>query len=371
MQLSRAWNSLTSGVIIVVVLVLLLLLVGASTAGASPTANNTAATDMGWGRIFQGTTLRFCIVLGSSWQDLVHRVQVVDITDSTAPVTLEQGQGLDQGGPYTVDKVICFNIKNLSEEPTKLQVNLLDQSGAIVGVSETDDNPASNPDADNTTAITPTPVPQPAAEEAAPVVTVVIPDSQVILIPARVDGVTAIIQPDQATTVTAPAGDVTITIPKLAIAETGQLEYRPVTLASAPAPPPRTKLVRIFVLNFYDHLGNTKTVNFLKLITLQVKYTDADLAELTDATALGILAYNATNAAWVSLPTRVDLVNKTLTAQVGHLSSFAVGATIPALPEVGDVAPSSAFLLAVALGGVVLVIAGGYFLMASRRQRSK
>ena len=241
--------------------------------------------------------------------------------------------------------------------------------------------PTPTPTPTATPTSTPTPTPsQPASTPTSPppeptptpVTTVVVPDSQITPVPTTAEGITVVIQSDLDNTFTSPAGDVTVFIPKLAVAETGQLEYKPVALADALSAPQGTTLLKAFELNLFDFQGKPRENRLIKSITITVKYTAADLAlTASDGTGLRILVYNATNRAWVPLLTRVDLAAKTISASVERLSLFAVSgqavvASVP--PAVGGVAPNLGLLLAVLLGGVVLVAVGAYIMVQRRRQ---
>ena len=82
-----------------------------------------------------------------------------------------------------------------------------------------------------------------------------------------------------------------------------------------------------------------KITTFEKPITIKISYLEADLPAGTDESNLKIHFYNETTASWEVLDTVVDTVNNIATAQVSHLTRFALVAAaapiIPSLPTIG------------------------------------
>jgi hypothetical protein len=70
-------------------------------------------------------------------------------------------------------------------------------------------------------------------------------------------------------------------------------------------------------------LGGAPVTQFAKLLTLVVRYTDADVAGL-DENSLQIFYWDPAQSAWVPVPTTVDAATNTLTIQLDHLTLFAV-----------------------------------------------
>ena len=150
-------------------------------------------------------------------------------------------------------------------------------------------------------------------------------------LPAPPRGIIFLIQPDRETTLTSPVGDVKVVVPQGAVAEKGNLEFKPVSLETAPPPPQDMTLQKPFELTFLDSEGEAQEVDFLKEITVQVIYTAEDLASIDgNATDFSILKYNVPNSVWVPLRTSLDVANKTLSTRISHLSLFALSG--PALP---------------------------------------
>ena len=150
-------------------------------------------------------------------------------------------------------------------------------------------------------------------------------------LPVPLGGIIVLIEPDRETTITSPTGDVMVVVPQGAVAERGNLEFKPVSLETAPPPPQDMTRLKSFELTFLDSEGEAQEVDFLKEITVQVIYTAGDLASIAgNATSFNILKYNVPNSVWVSLRTSLDAANKTLSTRISRLSLFALGG--PALP---------------------------------------
>ena len=227
----------------------------------------------------------------------------------------------------------------------------------------------------------PTPTPAPPAPTATPVSITEIPDSQVTPVPVPSGGASVIIQPSKSATVSAPDGSVVVTIPNTSNDTTFQLVYDP-SPSNVPAGDADTTILRPFALNTHDANSVAKSMVLIKAVTVTAKYTANDVAGAPQNSPINlkIMRYNETNSAWTALNTTVDLAAQTLTARVKTFSLFAVAGVDPpaqaiatatpvGLPPTGDVSPGSGLLLGLLLAGFLMIVAGGTYLVQSRRNK--
>ena len=224
--------------------------------------------------------------------------------------------------------------------------------------------------------------------------------SDAVSIPVPSEGAITAFAPGSITTLSAPDGKVTITIPTLAPPGSFFLLYAPKAAADVPAAPPAGLAFgsTLFDLSVVDLAGVlAPDTLFLDPITLSVTYTDADVqAAEGNPARLGLYKYDPLFGVWTSLTTSVNTANKTVEAKVSRLSFFALmgqdqpptptptptatllpgvaTSTVPPPPTAtllpptpGDVAPGSGFLIGLMLAAFILIAAGGYYLRQSKQ----
>jgi len=148
--------------------------------------------------------------------------------------------------------------------------------------------------------------------------------------PDNVGGGTTVVTPVEGGTVETEDSSVTITIPPSAVDEFVIVDVSPIQPASVPEVPAalgvRVSTGGVVDITFKDSDGNPID-NFVagRAITVTVKFTDAEAADAGGASNLVIMKYDENAGAWSKLNTTVDLLNKTLSAQVKSFSLFGVG----------------------------------------------
>ena len=200
------------------------------------------------------------------------------------------------------------------------------------------------------------------------------------------------------TNLTAPDGQVSVTIPPNAPKETGFLLYTPKTGADAPAAPPAGLAfgTAIFELTGMDTSGVVaSSTSFHTPITILVKYSDADVqAAQGNPSRLVIYKYDSIFEVWTPLTTSVNLADRTVQTKVSSVSFFALmgqaqpptptptpegtlrpGAPTPTgvptatllPPTPGDVAPGSGLLMGLLIAAFIMIAAGSYYLRQSKQ----
>ncbi|MBF8267463.1 MAG: domain containing protein [Dehalococcoidia bacterium] len=213
------------------------------------------------------------------------------------------------------------------------------------------------------------------------------------------------------TTLTSPDGAVTVAVPADAPVGTSFLLYTPRTKADAPAAPTGLAIgSALFDLKVIELTGaEALDTRFRTPVTVSVKYTADDLTVAQgNPSRLVLYKYDTSLKAWSSLSTTFDPVTKTIGAQVGRLSLFALmgeakaatptvtptptrepwlptvtptitptptvtptrtatptATTIP--PKPGDLAPGSGLLMGLLVVAALLIAAGGYYLRQSKQ----
>jgi len=213
--------------------------------------------------------------------------------------------------------------------------------------------------------------------------------------PDNVGGGTTVVTPVEGGTVETEDSSVTITIPPSAVDEFVIVDVSPIQPASVPEVPAalgvRVSTGGVVDITFKDSDGNPID-NFVagRAITVTVKFTDAEAADAGGASNLVIMKYDENAGAWSKLNTTVDLLNKTLSAQVKSFSLFGVGVpeevgvpeiVVPptptptatataaaratatprpdvALPATGDVTPGAGTIMGFIVLGLIVLTSG-------------
>jgi hypothetical protein len=131
-----------------------------------------------------------------------------------------------------------------------------------------------------------------------------------------------VIAPDSGGTVTGPVGDLdaSLTIPPGALDEAVTLDMHAV--AETPPTGGLAVLGQSFRIEART-LAGAPVTQFAAPLTLVVHYDDERVAGI-DENALQIFYWDEGRGAWVAIPTTVDAAANTLTAQLDHLTLFAV-----------------------------------------------
>jgi hypothetical protein len=195
-------------------------------------------------------------------------------------------------------------------------------------------------------------------------------------------------------TLTAPDGNVTVTIPSGAAKATGWLQYTPKTSADSPVAPPAGLAFAsaIFELTGMDESGvAASSTSFLTPVTISVNYTTADVtAAQGNPHRLTLAKYDTVFEAWTLLTTSIDLTGKTAQTKVSSMSLFALlgqpqpptptptpeatlqaGQVTPTAtllpPTPGDIAPGSGMLMGLLIAAFIMIAAGSYYLRQTRQ----
>ena len=351
---------------------------------------NDATATTGWDWSGSGQTGKIDIFLGADLAGDVFEIEVFVKPDTGTvavlqhkddPVHVQQMGGF---GPFPTDQLLSFGFSSTEPldkaAPTDVGIHLMgrDVDGNAIRVL-TLAAPI------NLGLLVPVAPPPPVAQPTAtPVQTTDVPASQITAVTAPSGGVSAVVQPSTAATVSAPDGSVTAAIPAVANATTFQLVYNP-TPASVPAAAARQKIIRAFELNTFNTAGSKVSLTLLRPATITVKYTSADVTAAPDNNPINLKIgrYDEANQAWTPLNTTVDLAAQTLSAKSSGFSLFGIVGVEPApqvappsagtptatprAPVTGDVTPGSGMLLALILAGFLLIAAGGAYLTQTRR----
>jgi len=134
--------------------------------------------------------------------------------------------------------------------------------------------------------------------------------------------VTTVIPPDDGGTLTAPVGDLdtSLSVPPGAVSEPISLTMQ--SQAEAPPTGGFSVLGQSFAIEAHTLAGDPVT-QFAQPLTIVVRYSDDDL-DGQDEQGLQIHYWNEAQGQWVAIPTVVDAQANTLTAEVDHLTVFAV-----------------------------------------------
>ena len=222
--------------------------------------------------------------------------------------------------------------------------------------------------------------------------------SDPVSVPVPPGGAIKAFAPGLATTLSAPDGKVTVTIPALAPVGSFFLLYEPEAQADAPAAAPAGLAfgTALFDLSVVDLAGvPVSGARFLSPITLSVTFTDEDVqAAQGNPSRLVLYKYDTIFEAWTPLTTSVNLADKTVEAKVSRLSFFALmGQAQPSTPTPtptatlrpgvatptdaptatllpptpGDVAPGSGLLIGLLIAAFILIASGSYYLRQSKQ----
>lgn len=201
--------------------------------------------------------------------------------------------------------------------------------------------------------------------------------------PDNVGGGTSVVTPVEGGTVATEDGGVKLEIKPGTVDAFVVVDVSPVQVASVPAVPTalrvRVSTGGVVDITFKDADGKPID-NFVagRAITVTVKFTDAEAADAGGANNLVIMKYDEKAGTWSKLTTTVDLLNKTLSAQVKTFSLFGVGipevvaaptATAAAgatatprpdvsLPATGDVAPGAGAIMGFIVLGLIFLTSG-------------
>jgi hypothetical protein len=199
--------------------------------------------------------------------------------------------------------------------------------------------------------------------------------------------------PTTSSTLVAPDGKVSVTIPSGAAKGIGWLQYIPKTDADSPIAPPSGLVFTsaVFELTGMNEAGVPDSIStgFLSPITISVNYTDADITAAEGNPGRLVLArYDTTFGAWTLLSTSIDLIGKTAQTKVSSVSLFAllgqpqpptptptpkatVSGSSPTAtllpPTPGDIAPGSGMLMGLLIAAFIMIAAGSYYLRQTRQ----
>lgn len=183
---------------------------------------------------------------------------------------------------------------------------------------------------------------------------------------------TAIVVPEAPAKLEAPQLEVVVSIPAGAVTTGTQLLYTPIVTPSAlPAPAAAgfTFVGKTFQLEAYQKAELKPGFTFARPVTISIAFTQADFDAVgRDTTKLAIQYYNSDLKMWISIPTSVDIASLTASAQITHLTVFALASVQPApaptpiTPVTGDWSPGSWLLALLAVAGLTLLVSGGYYL---------
>jgi len=190
---------------------------------------------------------------------------------------------------------------------------------------------------DSVAVVTTTPTPRPRPTPT-PVATVIVPEEEVTLVTVPTGGTSAIVQPNVKTTITSVTGDISVTLPEVAVAETSQIVVTELEVAPAEAPPGTLRFSdRLFNIEMFDAQGNpVPNFRFLKPVTITVKLTEADIAAVGgDLSKIVIQRFIDLAGEWIDLPTTFDLATKEASATTLSTSFFTLvlqGVTVAPSP---------------------------------------
>ncbi|GEM_PF-1720435 len=403
----------------------LMLLMGLLIAIATVSADNSdtspfgdvpaTSTDFAWGYTVSGSQVQVKLYLYPALAGSVYGLEVFlnPTVVGTAPAfTQKTGSPLPTGqiltfGPFDLNTDASAEAKATATSPlTVVGIHLINASSVYLRKSSAATN---TPDV----LATPTPVPPAPAPTPVPVTTVVVPASSVIAVPAPAGGASGIIQPNAASTLSAPDGSVSVSFPITSAVTTFQMVYTPATIG-VPAATGKLKVIRAFDLSTYDKDGNKATISILNPVTIVAKYTNADAASALNgsATNLRLMSYDSSTGAWTTLTTSIDIAAQTLAAQTTHFSFYAIGSQdpgpqtpadlqtptptptatplpatatptptrtptatptrtpTPGLPSTGDFTPSSGMVLGMLIAGFLLVVGGSTYLAQARKSKA-
>lgn len=162
-----------------------------------------------------------------------------------------------------------------------------------------------------------------------------VPEEDQVIIDPGPDGGATVFEMGETGRVTTPDQEINLEIPPgfLDVAIPVQVVVEQIDIAEAPDPPPGRRVLRALSIDVYDMLGNQYAIFSGMPASLQVSYTDADLASVGgDPSRLVIMRYVA-DLGWRELRTTVDEEKKLLITDLTTFSVFAVGAEI----TVGDI----------------------------------
>ena len=278
-------------------------------------------------------------------------------SESGSTLTCDLG-ALINGGTVTVTIVVAATTAGIAS------------NSAVVTGNGFDPDTANNIATENTMArsAAPTSTPTPIGFEPPPII-------------APEGGSTGEISFDAGAIIMSPDEQVTVTVQSGSVPGIRNIAYAPSTAADVPALPAGSGFSfgsKVFSLTMWDELGTPlEGFSFFRPITITVKYTDDDVATAGgNPYNLEIMYYDTSLDAWTGLLTTIDLVAKTATARVTHLTAFALVAQQPVgaptltptskiettPPIVGGVAPSSGFLVGLLIVAIVLIASGTYYL---------
>ena len=171
-----------------------------------------------------------------------------------------------------------------------------------------------------------------------PVPTVIVPEEEVTLVEAPEGGASAIVQPNVNTTIASVTGDISVTVPAVAVAETVQMVLTEVEIAPEEAAPAGFRYSdRSFTIKVYDVQGNTVSdFRFRKPVTITVKLTEAEIAAVGgDLSKIVIQRFIDLSGEWIDLPTTVDPDTLEASTTIRGTSFFALvlqGVTVAPSP---------------------------------------
>lgn len=137
------------------------------------------------------------------------------------------------------------------------------------------------------------------------------------------------ILPQDAPVVTTTDGRIAMTFPAEAVTVYPTAAIRQISSSSVADAPEGFKAGSCFTIEAPDAGGNA-TVNFPRLVTITVKYSDEDLALAGDDPENLVLAhYNENTGRWITRETKLSGADRTLSATITHFGTWAILAKSP------------------------------------------
>ncbi len=180
-----------------------------------------------------------------------------------------------------------------------------------------------------------------------PVPTVIVPEEEVTLVEAPEGGTWAIVQPNVNTTIASVTGDISVTVPAVATAETVQMVLNEVEIAPEEAAPAGFRYSdRLFSIEVFDVQGNAVSdFRFRRPVTITVKLTEAEIAVVGgDLSKIVIQRFIDLSGEWIDLPTTVDQATLEASTTIRGTSFFTLvlqGVTVAPSP-IAALAPTLA-----------------------------
>jgi len=160
-------------------------------------------------------------------------------------------------------------------------------------------------------------------------------------------------------------GRITVEFPADAVTGTVTVTIKYVPASSVPAAPKGFKIGETcFTVEAVDASGNA-VVTFSQPVTITVRYSDGDVAAAgKDLNKLVLARYDEASAAWMTLETTVDTVDKTLSAATTQSSTWAV------LARVSSHGLAAWIWIVIGLGAALMVAVAVFILRPPRKSET-